>query len=265
MPIPESYATRPTLSSQLRALGLAAGDVVLMHSSMRSLGWVVGGAETVIEALLDVLGPDGTLAVPTHTSDNSDPAEWSRPPVPAAWWGTIRETMPGFDRARTPASPAMGRLAELVRTWPGAVRSGHPQVSFAAVGAHADEIVAGHRLDDALGESSPLGAIYRLGGSVLLLGCGHGNNTSIHLAEWRDPGSPRKHYGSRVLTPDGSAWLEWDDVEFDADDFAAIGADFERETGGAAIGPVGDATARLMPQRAVVDYALGWMQANRRR
>ena len=52
------------------------GSVVLVHTSLSALGWVCGGAQAVVEALLDALGPDGTLVVPTHTGSNSDPAEW---------------------------------------------------------------------------------------------------------------------------------------------------------------------------------------------
>src|SRR5687768_2870661 len=105
----------------------------MLHSSMHSVGFVAGGAQAVVQALLDVLGPEGTLVVPTHTPENTDPAGWSRPPVPQAWWATIREETPGFDPDRTP-SRWMGRIAETVRCWPGALRSDHPQVSCAAIG-----------------------------------------------------------------------------------------------------------------------------------
>jgi aminoglycoside 3-N-acetyltransferase len=254
--------TAASLGADLRALGLSAGDTVLVHSSARSLGFVAGGAQAVVQALLDVLGTDGTLVVPAHTPDNSDPAGWSNPPVPEAWWPAIREQAPGFDRARTP-SRWIGVIAETVRTWPGAVRSDHPQVSFAALGQRAAEVTDGHQLDDALGERSPLGAIYRLDGKVLLLGCDHDSNTSLHLAEWRQQSPPRGVIGASVRRPDGtSEWISWTDVLENGDDFEWIGAAFETAVGLSA-GQVGGAAARLMRQRALVDFATAWMAAHR--
>jgi aminoglycoside 3-N-acetyltransferase len=254
--------TVQSLGSDLRALGLAAGDVVLVHSSARSLGFVAGGTQAVVQALLDVLGPAGTLVVPTHTPDNSDPADWCNPPVPESWWPAIRSQAPGFDRSRTP-SRWMGVIAETVRTWPGALRSDHPHVSFAAVGRHAALVTGVHQLDDALGEHSPLGAVYRLDGKVLLLGCGHDSNTSLHLAEWRQKAPPRAVKGASVRRPDGSSeWISWTDVADKTDDFEQIGAAFEVAVG-LSVGPVGDAEARLTPQRALVDFATDWMAAHR--
>jgi aminoglycoside 3-N-acetyltransferase len=254
--------TVESLASDLGALGLIAGDVVLLHSSMRSLGVVAGGTQAVVQAVLDVLGPEGTLVVPTHTPANTDPAGWQHPPVPEEWWPVIRAHTPGFDPLRTP-SRWMGVIAETVRTWPGAMRSDHPQVSFAALGAHAADIVRGHQLDDALGERSPLGAVYRLDGKVLLLGCGHDSNTSLHLAEWRQESPPRATTGSSTRQANGrSQWTTWVDVVTDESDFERLGADFEA-TGATLIGQVGGATARLMSQRALVDFGTAWMAANR--
>ncbi len=85
-----SPRTRSSLARDLRSLGIKAGDLVLVHSSLSSLGWVAGGAPAVVLALRDVLGEGGTLVVPTQTGDNSDPKDWSRPPVPEAWWPLIR-------------------------------------------------------------------------------------------------------------------------------------------------------------------------------
>jgi aminoglycoside 3-N-acetyltransferase len=235
---------------------------VLVHSSAGSLGFVVGGSQAVVQALLDVLGPDGTLVVPTHTPDNTDPADWCNPPVPESWWTSIRSQAPGFERSRTP-SRWMGVIAETVRTWPGAVRSDHPQVSFAAVGRHAASITGTHQLDDALGERSPLGAVYRLDGKVLLLGCGHDSNTSLHLAEWRQTSPPRAETGASVRRPDGtSEWITWTDVTPSVDDFEQIGSAFEVAVGLSA-GLVGDADARLTRQRALVDFATAWMAEHR--
>jgi aminoglycoside 3-N-acetyltransferase len=159
----------------------------------------------------------------------------------------------------------MGVLAETVRTWPGAVRSDHPQVSFAAIGGYADDVTADHRLDDALGENSPLGVIYRLNGKVLLLGVGYGSNTSLHLAEWRQQDLPQHTTGSAIRHPDGfGQWVTWTDVAEDETDFEKIGTDFEAATHAASIGQVGSVTARLIPQRTLVDFASHWMASNRK-
>jgi aminoglycoside 3-N-acetyltransferase len=252
-----------SLRADLRALGVRPGDVLLVHSAASRLGFVAGGPQAIVAALLEVLGPEGTLVVPTHTPENSDPAGWINPPVPESWWQAIREQTPGFDPSRTP-SRWMGVIAETARTWPGARRSDHPQVSFAAVGPQAASITSGHQLDDALGENSPLGAIYRLDGKVLLLGCGHDSNTSLHLAEWRQKSPPRGVTGASIRRPDGTGqWISWTDVMEDTDDFKRIGAAFE-ESVGLSIGVAGNATARLMPQRAIVDFATTWIAAHRR-
>jgi aminoglycoside 3-N-acetyltransferase len=250
------FATRDSLAAQLSALGVAPGGVLLVHSSYKSLGQVIGGPQAVVEALLAAAG---TVVVPTHTPEISDPASWSNPPVPEDWWEPIRHESPGFDPARTPASRWMGRLSELVRTWPGAVRSDHPQVSFAAVGPRAAEIVERHSLTDNLGEDSPLGAVYRLDGQILLLGCRHDGNTSLHLAEVRQPSPPFHETGSTVR---GQGWTTWTEVDVDADDFDDLGADLEK-TGAVSLGPVGAAVGRLMSQRAAVDFATAWIPDHR--
>jgi aminoglycoside 3-N-acetyltransferase len=235
-----------SLSTDLRALGLSAGDSVLVHSSVRSLGFVAGKAQAVVQALLDVVGPAGTLIVPTHTPFNCDPARWRSSPVPSAWWPIIREQSPGFDPMRTP-SRHVGVLAETVRTWPGALRSAHPHVSFAALGVRARVITGDHRLEEGLGEQSPLGALYREDGRVLLLGCGHERNTSLHLAEFRQARPPITEYGSAVREPDGnSRWVTWTAPVADASDFADIGAAYEA-MGAARVGSVGSAVVRQPP------------------
>ncbi|ACZ29763.1 Aminoglycoside N(3')-acetyltransferase [Xylanimonas cellulosilytica DSM 15894] len=254
--------TVASLAADLRGLGLRAGDTVLVHASWRGVGFVVGGPQAGVEALLAVVGENGTVVVPTHTPDNTDPAGWQHPPVPAPWWPVIREHAPGFDPRLTP-SRWMGALAETVRTWPAACRSAHPHVSFAALGARAAEVTGVHRLDDALGDDSPLGTLRRLGAKVLLLGVGHDRNTSLHLAEWRRPQSPRAPQGGAVRRTDGtSEWLTWTDVQDDDGDFVALGAAFEA-TGAVRVGRVGDAESRLMSQRALVDFAERWMAAHR--
>lgn len=242
-------------------LGVRPGDTLLVHSSLRRLGYVPGGAVAVVQALLGAVGPAGTLVVPTQTSENSDPAGWSRPPVPADWWPVIRAQSPAYDPSLTP-STGMGRVAELVRTWPGARRSAHPQTSFAAVGARAEEVVAEHDLDCRLGERSPLATLERLGARVLLLGAGFGSCTAFHLAEYRVPGLPRATEGAAVLADGARRWVTFEDVDLDEEDFPAIGTAL-CAAGHVRTGTVGDATAHLFGLGEAVAFAAGWIAENR--
>jgi aminoglycoside 3-N-acetyltransferase len=257
----EAPVTQASLAADLRRLGLREGGVVLVHTSLSALGWVCGGAQAVVGALLDALGPEGTLVVPTHTAGNSEPSRWQAPPVPESWWPVIRAEMPAYDPAVTPPR-GLGVVVDVGRSWPGALRSVHPVDSFAAIGPRAAEITDGHALESGLGERSPLARVHDLDGDVLLLGAGHGSNTSMHLAEHRVPHPKRDSYGAAVIGPEGRRWATWEDVVADADDFDALGAAFEA-TGAVTTGAAGAGTARLMRQRALVAFAVAWLTEHR--
>lgn len=256
--------TIESLAHALAAIGLRPGMVVLGHSALSRLGWVCGGPVAVIQALQAVLTPDGTLVMPTHSADLSEPGRWENPQVPAAWWPIIRAEMPAFDPDLTPTR-GMGKIPETFRKGAGVRRSYHPEVSFAAWGRHAEEITAGHELEFGLGEGSPLARIYDLGGHVLLLGVGHEHNTSLHLAEHRANWPGRRTYrgGAPVMRGGERIWATFDDLECDAEDFPAIGALFASTTGLVRMGAIGSATATLLPQRQLVDFATKWITANR--
>ena len=260
----ETPNTIPSLSKELRALGVESGMVLLVHSSLSTLGWVCGGAVAVIRALLDVLGPQGTLVLPTMSGDLTDPRNWQHPRVPEAWKPTIRACAPAFDVNVTPTR-AMGRIAETFRMMPGVLRSGHPHCSFAALGPKAGTITGGHSLDFGLGEGSPLARIYDAGGWVLLLGVGHANNSSLHLAEYRtDYPGRREEMNGAPLTVDGERrWVEIRDLELDESDFERIGKALEQASSSVRIGQVGLAVARLMPQPVLVDFACDWIATHR--
>jgi len=261
--------TPSALAADLRALGVTEGMTLIVHSSLSSVGWVPGGAQGVVEALQRAVGTDGTLVMPTHTGHLSDPARWRNPPVPETWWDAIRADMPAYDPDATPVY-GMGAIPETFRKMKGVRRSNHPHLSFAAWGRHAEAVLAGHgddpdALAQPLGDASPIGRVYALGGSVLLLGVGHDSNTSLHLAEYRADYAPKETETCWAPVRIGGErrWISYVDLAFDTDDFARIGAEFAERTGLVKDGRVGLAPALLMPQRELVDFATAWMAKHR--
>lgn len=254
--------TATSFAEQLHRCGLRAGDTVLVHLAMSRLGWVIGGAEAVLGGLLAALGPAGTLMMPTHTNNNTDPAEWQHPPIPEAWWQLVRDHTPAYNPQTTPCTT--GAVPELLRTWPGALRSSHPVTSFAAIGPNAEYLIANHPLDDETGDRSPVGRLYELDGMVLLIGVTHWNNTSLHLAEARAtyPGKRTFGVGSAQLIAGTRQWVEYDVLETHGDDFGAIGEAFDIAHP-VTVQQIGNAELRLFQQRAVVDFAVAWMEQHR--
>lgn len=255
-----SMSTRSTLAAAFRAAGIE-GATVLVHTSLRSMGWVCGGAVTVVRALQDAVGPRGTLVMPAHSATNTDPALWRHPPVPEAWWSAIRAEMPPFDAETTPTE-RMGAVAEAFRSFPGVVRSAHPSASFTAWGREAEAVVRDHALGPPFGERSPLARLHDLDATVLLVGVGHEANTSLHLAEERWGRLPSLSQGSAVVIDGRRAWAAYRDLDYDADDFPRLGADFAA-AGGVREHAVGDAKALAASQRALVEFATRWMHVHR--
>jgi aminoglycoside 3-N-acetyltransferase len=253
------------LGEDLRTLGIEAGDTLLVHSSMSSLGWVAVGPPTAVDALMEVVTPEGTLVLPTHSPQYTDPADWQHPPIPDDWEETVRTERPPYRPAVTPTR-GIGAIAECFRTYPEAHRSQHPIYSFAAWGADAEAIVADHSYDHGLGENSPLAAVYDRDGTVLTLGTDYDTNTSLHLAEHRaDREQETVTKSVPVLDEDGErTMVEFEELRYSSGDFADAGRSFEADRPEAVTrGQVGSGTAKLVSQRTLVDYGAEWFEENR--
>ena len=261
---PDGPITVISLRRDLSQLGVKPGMVLIVHSSLSRMGWVNGGPVAVIQALENALTPAGTLVMPTQSTGVSDPSLWQNPPVPETWWETIRQTMPAYDPDLTPAT-GMGIIPETFRKQQAVQRSAHPHHSFAAWGRHAAAILHPHPLDYSLGEGSPLSRLYDLDARILLLGVGHGNNTSLHLAEYRAtwPGKKIVSNGASVTVDGQRQWVTFSNVDIDESDFERVGAAFAEAGGEVKRGKVGLADGELVRLRPLIDFAVSWMEQNR--
>lgn len=160
--------TKQDILNDLKKLGLKEGDIVLVHSSLTAIGYVEGGANTVIDALLEAVGPSGTILMPAFPFSKTM-LEYAK-------------TNPLFDPQNTPSH--MGKITEVFRCRKGALRSLFPTHSVAAIGPHAEYLVKDHEKSRTpFSKNSPFSKLIELDGYIMILGCSFGNLTSLHVIE----------------------------------------------------------------------------------
>lgn len=261
--------TRSRLVADLRRLGVRAGGVTMVHTRMSAIGWVVGGSETVVRALLDVLGPAGTLVAY---------ASWEEHVYRAADWPREHRDAylaepPAFDLATAEAAREHGRIPERVRTWPGAERSSHPEASVVAVGARAGWLTASHPTDDAYGAESPFARLVEAQGQVLLLGAPLDTVTLLHHAEAiaRAPRKRRVTFRVPVAEPGGVVERTFTDIDTSAGAFPYEGLGLEEDefaviaraalaAGVGVRGHVGRAECHLFSAPELIALAVAWLE-----
>ena len=219
------------IADQLHALGLEPGSVALVHSSYRALRPVEGGPQGVIDALSRVVGPMGTVVMPSWPGDDDRPFE------PSA-----------------PSAPDLGVIADTFWRQRGALRTDHP-FTFAALGPHARHITSDplpippHRLESAVGR------VWELDGQVLLLGVGHDSNTTIHLAEVLGGAPYRAPKHVTHLVDGRPVRIEYGENDHCCQRFT-FADEWLREGGLQREGPVGHGQARLVRSRDVVNVVV---------
>lgn len=263
--------TRQDLLDQLRGLGVGRGDVLMVHCSLSALGYVIGGADSVLLALEEALSPGGTmiaLASWDHAPPDDD-SGWSSTLARDAY---LRDP-PAFDAGVSACARYVGRLPERIRTWPGAIRSDHPEASFVALGAEAGWLTENQPLNHGYGPGSPLEKVVGSNGSVLMLGAPLETITLLHYAEESaDVENKRRvHYSAPIRTATGIEWVDIDDIDTsdgafpyrqlcgDRDAFEVI-AEEALAAGIGVTGKVGEATCHLFRARDLLEFAVRWME-----
>ena len=225
------------LTTQLRELGVRPDGILLVHTSFSAVGPVDGGPHGLIDALQDVLGPRGTLVMPSMSDDDDHP----------------------FDPGTT-ACAGMGIVAASFWKRPGVLRSNSPH-AFAAAGPHAAAITADHPLDVPHGLNSPVGRVYELDGQVLLLGVGHDADTTVHLAETMAGVRYRRPKYAVILSGGRPVRIDYDEIDHCCENFNRVdewldAGQRQRR------GTVGHAVARLAGSRDVVEICLDRLREN---
>jgi aminoglycoside 3-N-acetyltransferase len=262
--------TRSTIVRGLRALGVRPGVILMVHTRMSALGWVVGGSQTVVESLLEALGPDGTLMAYVGWED--DPYHLQK--WPREWQQAYRTELPPFDPELTAADPEMGRIPERIRTWPGArVSTGHV-FRMAALGSRAEWLTADQPWEQPQGRGSPLAKLVEADGQVLMLGAPLETLTILHHAESLVE-SPLRREVTFEFPIREAGRVAWRTIrDFDTSSVGAFpyephvpgGVDAFEVIGEAALqagfgrrGKVGEADSVLFEARPLVRFAVQWL------
>lgn len=230
-----------SLIADLISLGLRRDMIVMVHSSLGRVGRTEGGPIAVIEALLEVLGPDGTLVMPAESPQLSDLA-----------------SLEVFDPKTT--ATTMGAIPEAFRSYPGTHRSSHPLVSVCANGRRARAITAEHALELCEGRGTPFEKLYELDGWTLLLGVGFNRCTSLHYAESLVPNRRTMISRFPIIENGVRVWVEKLSMGTDnGTHFPIVGQRFV-DRGHVRSGKVGNADALFFSTRALVDFAADYFR-----
>ena len=246
----------------------------MLHASLRKLGLArtgfgEGGAELLLDALEQAVGPDGTLLMILGTHY---PQDWvNRRPV--AERAALLVGAEPFDFRTAPAAPEVGWLAEAFRRRPGTIVSDNPSGRFAALGREADALLAGQPWNDYYGPGSPLERLCDRGGLILRMGADPNTVTALHYAEYlaRLPGKRRTRWDYLLSAQGGPrhCWVECLDdsegiVPWSGEDYFALILKAYFGAGRARQGQVGQASSELIDAADLVAFGAAWMEANLR-
>lgn len=261
------------LLTDLAALGVNAGDVLMVHASLRKLGLArtqigAGGADLILDALDEAVGPAGTLLMVLGTDCATD---WVNEHPPEARGALLAGAAP-FDHYNAPVLPEVGWLAEAFLRRPGTMVSANPSGRFGARGARAAALLADQPWHDYYGPGSPLDKLCRAGGRILRLGASPDTVTALHYAEYLAdlPGKKRTRWDYVLEGQEGEPEHVWIDclddahgiADWEGEDYFSLILKAYLALGRHCEGIVGNARSELLDAADIVAFGARWMEQN---
>jgi aminoglycoside N3'-acetyltransferase len=265
--------TKEELRADLEALGVRAGDLLMLHASLRRIGLGradvgEGGAEMLLDALEAAVGPEGNLMMVLGTDYQMD---WVYEHPPEARAALLGGSQP-FDYRGAPVLPEVGWLAETFRRRPSTLVSDNPSGRFGARGRLAEALMADQPWHDYYGPGSPLEKLCQRGGRILRLGADPDTVTALHLAEYLAdiPDKKRVRWDYVIAGADGAPTHVWIDclddsegiVDRQGEDYFTLILKAYLPLGRHREGPVGAARSELLDAADYVEFGARWMEAN---
>lgn len=218
----KKYLIKQDLKEIFLNLNIKQNDVVIVHCSLKKIGYIVGGAQTLVDALLETLTEEGTLIVPYQRVDNTEPSRWENPGIEPEFCKYVRDNFPAFD-LNASEDYKMGALIKNMRIRKKLEISSHPVDAFIAIGKMAKFICNFQSLDFPLGAMSPLIRMCDLKAKTLLLGVEYDCATIMHLGEHLSQSIPYTLENSMIKSDSQTVRKKYLDIDMNSDEFNQIG------------------------------------------
>lgn len=242
----------------LKQMNIVNEELLIIYADLKSFDYVIGGAQTVIEAIYEVAGYHATIIMPAHSINQTCPTFFDET-LPKKWKATIHKNTPAFDLELSPI--LAGAVSETFARNQNISRSDHPVASYLATGRKADWFMANHQLQSMFGEKSPLQKLYAQDAKVLCLGVDYTQLTALHLAEYFANCRPLTTHEAVLMQNGKRTLVEFEDLALDSSSFNELGVAYEQVTNVQKY-PLGEAMCFLLDYRSLIDFATEYLKGN---
>ena len=240
----------------LKQLKVDQQELLIVYADLKAFDYVIGGAQTVIEAIYEVAGYHTTIIMPAHKINQSCPTFFDET-LPKKWKSAVCKQTPAFDPELSPI--LSGAISETFSRNKNVCRSEHPIASYLAAGKKADWFMANHQLESMFGEKSPLQKLYAQDAKILCLGVDYSQLTALHLAEYFANCRDKMNHEAVIIQNGKRTLVEFEDLSLDSSRFNELGQAYE-QSNEVQTYPLGGVMCSLIDYRSLIDFATEFLK-----